>query len=224
MNLNWQQISSSLQLIYQRHRISNFKRDEEYFKNAFEFTETLWEKQFHKIDDLKVVMFSEAPLFGEKQTYLYNPNSKPTTFFYFQDLQAFPTFNYTDIKPKSTNDKKTLMFEHFIKNGFLILDIFPFALNPKDTEINYRRMSKQLYNDLLISTADSYLIPKLKRCLMKMQDSPCFVYRYKRLYKKTGDHMDHILSDLFQGDRNYILKTVNGTNMSLDRGKLANLF
>jgi len=224
MKNNWKQILNSLRQIYQRYDIVNFEKDEAYLKKAFEFTEALWEKQFNKINELKVVMLSEAPLFGEKQTYLYNPNSKPTAFFYFQDLQAFPTFNNIDISPKFSHHKKILMFEHFIKNDFLILDIFPFALNSKDTAINYKKMSKKLYNDLLLSTAESYLIPKLNYCLKKMSHTPCFIYRYKRLFSKTGNHMDHILSALYHGGKNYILNTVNGTNMSLDRKKLSDLF
>jgi len=106
MTNKWTQISSSLRQIYHRNDIVNFEKDEIYLHNAFKFTEVLWEKQFNKISDIKIVMFSEAPLFGKKQTYLYNPDSKPTAFFYFQDLKAFPTYKNTDLTPKSAHDKK----------------------------------------------------------------------------------------------------------------------
>jgi len=220
---NWTLISKILKTIYTKYNLfDELENDEKYLKKAFEYTETLWEKQFIKINELKVVMLSEAPLFGEKQTYIYNPNSKPTSFFYFQNLQAFPTYNSNDKIPKSTYDKKKLMFEHFRENGFLVLDIFPFALNPAYTAINYRKMPKKLYNELFASTANSYLIPKLKRCLKKMQQTPCFAYRYKKLNTKTGDLINQAFQTLFNSD-NFILTNVYGKNMPLDRGKLTKL-
>lgn len=223
MDKNWHPISNSLLNIYEQHGIlAHFEQDETYLQNAFEQTEKLWDEQFEKINDLKVVMISEAPLFGEKQTYIYNMDSKPTVFFYYQDLEAFPTYDSTRRPPKSISAKKLTMFEHFTKNGFMVLDIFPLALNSKDTAINFQRMSKNLYNQLLTATTDSYLIPKLKRCLKKSQKPLCLAYRYKRLFSKTEFHVERILKSGFL-EREFILTTINGTNISLDRKKLATL-
>lgn len=223
MDTNWGKISNSLLKIYTDLELrSSFEKDQKYLKHAFEITENLWEDQFLKIDDLKVVMLSEAPLFGEKKTYIYNPDSNPTVFFYYQDLKAFPTFN-SELNPKRAQDKKEIMFDQFAKNGFLMLDIFPFALNPKDTKINFQRMSKGLYKDLLNVTTETYLIPRLGRCFKRAKGRVDFVYRYKRLYEKTGYHVNNVLDKNFK-DRKYRVDSVHGSNMSLNRDKLAMFF
>lgn len=82
MSIKWNKISNSILKIYKDLEPgSNFETDSKYLMEAFEFTEILWENQFDKIDDLRVVMLSEAPLFGEKKTYIYNPATNPTAFF-----------------------------------------------------------------------------------------------------------------------------------------------
>jgi hypothetical protein len=220
MSIKWNKISNSIIKIYADHELdSNYESDSKYLMEAFEFTEILWEKQFDRIDDLKVVMLSEAPLFGERKTYIYNPATNPTAFFYYQDLNAFPTFN-NDLNPKRVEEKKEIMFEQFAKNGFLVLNIFPFALNPKDTSINYQRMGKKLYKELLDVTTESYLLPKLAQSFKKAKGTIKFIYRYKRLFEKTGFHVNNVLKENFN-HRKFNVKSVHGTNMSMDRDKLA---
>jgi len=223
-NIQWQPISDSLREIYQEQNVLNhFEKDEAYLKNAFEITETLWEEQFNKIDKLKIIMISESPLFGDIQRYIYNPNTPASAFFYFKDLEAFLKNGQTIKKPKTIQEQKKMMFEYFQNNGFITLDIFPFALNPKHTKIHYRKMSKKLYHQILQVTAQSYLIPKLKLCLTKSDEDTHYVYRYKRLFDKTENHFENILNNISSKKIKYKIDTINGTNMSLDRNKLREL-
>ena len=70
INIQWRPISDSLKEVYQEQNIlDHFEEDESYLKNAFEITEELWEEQFKKIDNLKIIMISESPLFGDTQRY-----------------------------------------------------------------------------------------------------------------------------------------------------------
>ena len=223
-NIQWQPISSSLKKIYQEQNVlHHFEEDESYLKNAFEVTEKLWDEQFNKIDKLKIIMISEAPLFGDIQRYIYNPNTPTSVFFHFKDLEAFLNDGQTIKRPKIIQEQKKIMFEYFQKNGFITLDIFPFALNPKHTKIHYRKMSKKLYHQLLKATAENYLMPKLKLCLVKSDEHTHYVYRYKRLFDKTENHFENVLNNISSKNTNYKIDTINGTNMSLDRNKLRKL-
>jgi len=224
MDLKWHPISKQLKKIYQEQNIVEyFEKDEEYLQNAFNITEKLWEEQFNKINNLKIIMISESPLFGDIQRYIYNPNTPTSVFFHFKDLEAFVDINQIIKKPKSVIEQKRMMFDIFSKNGFLTLDIFPFAFNPNHTKIHYRKMSKKLYYQLLSITTDNYLIPKLKACINKSNEKTHFVYRYKRLFDKTENHFEKILYQVSEKNIRYKIDTINGTNMSLDRVKLRSL-
>lgn len=224
MLINWQPISDLLKEVYREQKIIEyFEEDETYLKNAFEITEKLWEEQFNKIDKLKIIMISESPLFGYIQRYIYNPNTPTSVFFHFKDLEAFLDDDQTIVRPQTTQEQKNIMYEYFCKNGFITLDIFPFALNPKHTKIHYRKMSKKLYHQLLKITTENYLIPKLKLCLEKSNKHTHYVYRYKRLFNKTENHFEKILNQISSKEIEYKIDTINGTNMSLDRNKLRRL-
>ncbi len=186
-------------------------------------TENLWKQQFDKINNLKIVMISESPLFGDFQNYIYNPNTPPGVFFHFKDLEVFLDIGQTIEKPKTIIEQKKTMFDLFYKNGFLVLDIFPFALNPNHTKLHYRKMSKKLYHQLLKITTKNYLIPKLNLCLDKANRNTYFVYRYKRLFDKTENHFEEVLSQISLKGVKYKVDTINGANMSLDRSKLKKL-
>ena len=67
------------------------------------------------------------------------------------------------------------------------------------------------------------MIPKLELCLKKSSEHTHFVYRYKRLFKKTGNHFENILKQILSEEIKYKIDTINGTNMSLDRNKLKRL-
>lgn len=221
-NIKWELISNLLKEVYQEQNISHhFEEDEGYLKNAFEITEKLWEEQFNKIDKLKIIMISESPLFGDIQRYIYNPNTPTSVFFHFKDLEAFLEDGQKIKRPKTAQEKKKIMFEYFCKNGFIILDIFPFALNPNHTKIHYRKMSKKLYHQLLKITTENYLIPKLKLCLDKSDEYTHYVYRYKRLFEKTENHFEEILNQI--SSKKYKIDSINSANMSLDRDKLKRL-
>ena len=71
IEIQWKPLSNALQKIYQeQNMIQYFEEDENYLRNAFEITEKLWKKQFDKIDNLKIIMISESPLFGNIQRYI----------------------------------------------------------------------------------------------------------------------------------------------------------
>ncbi len=219
--LQWHPIAEVLKIVYQEQNILEFfDNDEKYLKHAFSVTEKLWTGQFNRVDDLKIVMISESPLFGNLENYIYNADTPPSAFFHFNDLEVFLHTGQTIEKPEEAYKQKQIMLDLFCKNGFLILDIFPFALNPKHTKLNYRNMSSDLYLQLLETTTKHYLMPKLELCLNKVNKDIFFLYRYKRLFDKTENHFEKILDRLLCKSKKYKIDAINSTNMSLDRKKL----
>ena len=166
-------------------------------------------------------MISESAFFGDSRTYIYNPNTPPSVFFYFKDLEAFIKEGEILNKPKNSIEQKQIMYKYFRQNGFITLDLFPFALNPNHTKLHYRDISKSLYQRLMEVTTNEYLIPKLEFCMKKVSDDAHFVYRYKRLYDKTENHFEKVLSKLTQ--TKYKIDSINGNGMHLDKAKLRSL-
>lgn len=220
--MNWINIESNLKSLYQKYHLMNgFQSDRDYLKSSFEKIETMWLDTYNQIDTINIIMISESPLFGKNETYIYNKNTKPTSFFRFNDMKYLP--NYEEVtQPISIYETKEIMINQFIKSGFITLDIFPFPLNEKDTTINYRNMSKKLYSDILNFTKESYLKPKLGLILKKTNSNSYFLYRYKRLYDKTDSHLEMVLKEI--GSNNYNVDTIHSNNIPIDREKLYNLF
>ncbi len=212
-------------MLYSDPRLTaRFQSDSEYLQRAFECTERLWLKQFDRMSDVKVVMLSEAPLFGSKKAYIYNPASPSTAFFHFNDLRAIMRTNSIPVSFDSVVSQKSFFLDCLVKHSFLILDIFPFALNRENTAINFQKMSSSIYNRLLFESSPFYLNVKLEMIQRKSQSIPRFVYRYKRLFNKTNRFVEERLAALSLIDPGRQLESINGTNMSMDRRSLAQIY
>ena len=225
MNIDWQPLSYLLQKVYSDLELSHyFASDAAYLKTAFDFTEALWHRQIDRMSDVKIVMLSEAPLFGGKQTYIYNPDSPPTPFFHFNDLEALGCVISDKRSWPRDQTRKSFLIEQMAVKRFLVLDLFPFAFNPNDTAINYRQMSQYTYFRLLSETAPYYLIPKIRLIHVKGQNPPVFVYRYKKLFEKTNRFVESLSVDHGVVADGFELESINGKNMSLDRRKLSQIY
>jgi len=99
--------------------------------------------------------------------------------------------------------------------GFIILDLFPFALNEDDTpSLTYKKMSLDLYRQLFRRTARFYF--NRKRDLLLQRGNPIFVFRYGTMQRRLGDLVNAELAKYIQ--------SVGGTNMTLDRQKLRQIW
>lgn len=224
MNENWGALSKQLYSIYfDLDLMDHVDNDMIYLWNAYQFTESLWFQQFVKLESMKCVILSEAPLYGSKKTYIYNIESKPTSFFHFNDLKAIIDDN--EVLPKKFKSpvaKKAYMIDIITKYGVLILDIFPFAFNSHDTKINYGSIGDPVYNRLLKESIPYFLGPKLEK-IRQIKGNPVFVYRYARLLK-TSSYIENELKKCGLLRVNDKLNTINGTNMSLDRSYLKEIY
>lgn len=214
MKIEWKEIESSIVEFYKEIQLEVSLKELEYLKNAFLFTEKLWIKQFEKIDKIKYVMISEAPLFGVSKNYFYNPNTNFSSFFYFKNIEAF-NISYT----KKEYNNKEFVLDILNENGFLILDLFPFALNKNDTQIDYNSVKQKQYQKLFQIVIQSYLNKKLLLIKSKSINETIFVYRYKRLKEKLSKILEKELVQFSLIKKGENLDTLNN-NMSLDKEKL----
>lgn len=214
MKVEWKDIEVSIIEFYKEIQLEVAPTELKYLKNAFLFTEALWEKQFEKMDNIKYVMISEAPLFGDSKNYFYNLNTNFSSFFYFKNIEAF-NISYT----KKEYNNKEFVLDILNKNGFLILDLFPLALNKSDTQINYNAVNHKQYQKLFQIVIQSYLHKKLTIIKKKCSNETVFVYRYKRLKEKLSGLLENELVKLNLIKKGDNLDTLNN-NMSLDKEKL----
>ncbi len=139
--MKWFELSQILSdFYYDKNVDQHFKNDEKYLSVAFKEIEKIWMQNYNEITTVNYVMLSEAPLWGERKSYIYNPAIKNTQFFYRSDLEFCLKEKIKD-KVKFINKLNSI--------GFIILDISPFPLNGKDTNINYRAISNNDYKYLL---------------------------------------------------------------------------
>ena len=132
-----------------------------------------------------------------------------SSFFYFQDAEAILGRDFA----KGRTGKRFLLPE-LARAGFIILDIFPFALNNSDTPSITYKMSARRYQELFQRTAPLYF--DRKRDLILELGGPRFLFRYGRMKRRLGGLVDAELERRNIGPT----RSVGGTNMSLDREKL----
>lgn len=147
-----------------------------------------WRTQMNQFSEIRLVLLGEAPLFGEKRSYFYNPSIGATAFFGYKHYDGIVggKFGRLDHKHhRTTTDRKRWLLRKMRDAGIVVLDIFPLPLN-KGTCINYGSLSDEKYKQLFNATVESYLLPKLQAVQRKGTSSTKFVFRYARLRDRIG--------------------------------------
>lgn len=222
----WEKLAYKLCAIYKDEQICEgiAKKDIEYLQDAYLFTEKLWYSQFEKLPNKApvVVMLSEAPLFGAKKNYFYNPDTAPSAFFWLNDARAVAGDDVAfDKQFECAKEKKQFLIDIVTRSGLLILDLFPYALNEKDTALNYRKIRTDLYLKIFSESCCDHLAEKLDLIKDKCKGSnPTFLFRYKRL----KDRLEEKLCSNELVTNNKKIDSVNGENMSLNRSHLKEIF
>jgi len=217
--MKWLELSKILSDFYSYKKVDqHFENDEKYLSVAFKEIEKIWMQNYNAITTINYVMLSEAPLWGERKSYIYNPIIKNTQFFYRSDL-GFCLKEKIKDKIEFINKLNAI--------GFIILDISPFPLNEKDTTINYRAISKHDYKCLLNETLPFFLAEKFSLLLKKRSKNIKIFFRYGRVKKAFNNLLGKIIlekglinsvNELFdisqRGggiDRNKLDSIINGT-------------
>lgn len=164
--------------------IDNFEKDNQYLESAFSEITDIWFENLDQIEEVKYLMIAEAPLWGKTKNYIYNPKTKFTQFFFKSDLEHL--LNAT-IKDKADFVRRCNEI------GLLIIDISPFALNPTDTTINYRTISKPQYLDLVKDTIPFFFEEKIKAISPKKSESIKVFFRYARVMQTFQELISSVL-------------------------------
>ena len=184
-----------------------FERDNTYLESAFHEINEMWFQNLECIKEVKYLMIAEAPLWGKDKSYIYNPETKNTSFFYKSDLEYVLNIQIAD---------KQDFINYCNKIGLLIIDISPFALNTEDTIINYRSISANQYLKLVKNTFPFYFEQKLRTVCKKKSDSIKVFFRYARVKKRFLPLISEALIDCrFIKSANEILEiSQRGGNMN----------
>ena len=206
----WKELDKILQKWYiEKNLFDLYIKDKEYIHSAYNEIELLWDKQYTNVHSINYVMISEAPLWGDKKNYIYNPISKNTQFFYRKDLEAILN------KPIPN---KEIFIEELNQLGLIILDVLPFALSEAKTNLNYNMLSKNDYIQLIELTSPFHLNKKDSLIQKKKKGSIIYFYRYEKTKK---DYEEIIESKLVV--RNHNLPVISQIGGGIDRKKLISL-
>lgn len=190
--LKWVPFHNVLAGVYRELGIeAKLEANSSYLEKAYRFTEPLWASQLDRAPQVRLVLLSEAPLFGDKQSYIYNPESPLTRFFFFAHFQkAFGVFCQIPQDLATGRAKKSVMLDELPRLGVIVLDVFRYALNPNHTAIAFgtvRKKSPEFCGRLFRECAPHYLRPKLDAISGKSATRIRFAYRYAPL----RDCLDH---------------------------------
>jgi hypothetical protein len=141
--------------------------------------EQYWHEEFNKFHRVHLVVLSEAPLFGARKKYIYNPQAGASVFFNFEDYKH----TFGDYGPELALDKglrKHSLLSGLCECGVLFVDLFPLPLNDSST-VKYSQLSLQERTELFHAVSENFFRLKLKLILDKLADGALFVFRYERV-------------------------------------------
>jgi len=161
----------------------------EYLKDAYLQCEELWAVQVGRIREPRLIMIGEAPLYGEKKSYIYSPTAYQTAFLYESDFdESAKEMGGTPL------EKKARLLDRMAGNGVVVVDAFPYALNAKSTPTMYfqkgeNKMKPQLYNQLLKNVFDNHTASKISNLISKDSNAKIAI-RYERTAAAIGSVLE----------------------------------
>jgi hypothetical protein len=217
--MNWDFLANELNTLYANNKASNnFLKDELYLRRAFFEIENYWLTQYNKIKNIKYVMISEAPLWGDNDAYFYNPN-------YSGNHSYFSNNDLYQILKKNTTTRQQLIDE-LNEIGFLILDVFPFAFKKEKTDYHYDKnyhtlKQSKYYNTFLNAILNHYLSDKLDLIIGKKADPIKLFYRYEKI-SPIKPNIESLLIQKGLIVKNQLpLPSIHGNSYNIDKKKLS---
>jgi hypothetical protein len=202
------------------------EENSDYIWEAFEKVEQFWFSEFSQMKSIHLVLLSEAPLFGSKESYFYNPDFGASSFFGYKDYtESFEGWGPSlEARPRDcANKKKRELLYAMRKIGVLVLDIFPFALNTK-TAFSYTSLGRDNYRQLFEDTESLYLRPKLKQVRKRLDTKGKFVFRYKRVRDAAHSMVKQALEETQGFTTQLVEEHVSGVYGRLNRQRLRSIY
>lgn len=222
---NWSSLRGVLEELYAKCGAErSFEMDAVYLGDAYRRVDELWRAVAEPAQQVRFVLLGEAPMWGAKESYIYNPAAHHTSFFYYSDAeQIVGGLSGAKEMIAGVRPRKVEMIRRLTEEGFLACDLLPFSLSKDKTAVNYRQLSGTLRRWLFKATADHYFIPRLQLIKSKLAGTARFAFRYARLSGSLHAHVKSILLDrdvLADGDD---IESVH-SGYNIDRERLALLF
>lgn len=212
MKMNFTDNKKILKNFYDKQGISkNFDKDCLYLEKSFNEISKIWLDNLNQIDKVNFVMIAEAPLWGKVRKYIYNTEINNSQFFYRSDLG--------DILNKTIADKKSFIHE-CNEIGLIVIDISPFALNPTDTAITYRKMTINQYRELVNLTIPHFFELKIKAIKEKKSENIKTFFRYARVKHNFQDIISKVLLENEIISSQYEIGDISQNGGGIDKNKL----
>jgi hypothetical protein len=179
--LDWPQLEELLQTCTH----PNFSHAElTYLQDSYVEIEAIWEKYRSNLSKINYIILGEAPLYGADKKYIYSENGEPSTFLRPSD---FPTYD----ESRHGSGKKALS-TLLAENKMIVVDLFPYALNRKDTpSLVYKDVRKSKYSSLYRQIFINFTALKIKEIRAENPDVSILV-RYKRLLAHVAPALEEM--------------------------------
>ena len=167
--------------------------------------------------EVKYVLVGEAPLYGNNQKYIYNPESAGTSFLSKRAVQKFSSKAGYSISIKNKEE----MLECMRSIGLIVVDLFPYAFN-EETSIQYAGISDTNRKMLASASSEWNLKPKLSEIRNKTSNPIIFGVRYKRLFSFASEVLGEALSGVydFKINKAFKVRNVNGNEKAVANAPL----
>lgn len=162
--------------------------------------EKLWSSFFNTIDTINLVILAEAPL--NSNQYIFNENSRNTIFLYKSSLEK--CFKEFKANPNIKNLNKIELMREL---GIIVIEAYPFALDPKKHKNNFSNLDPLIKNKLFNKSYPWHLKNKLELIKTKINKNTIFSYRYERnrdFLSMINEDIDFIyIGDAGNGKKSY---------------------
>jgi len=140
--------------------------------------EKQWEKFFKRMNFINLVIIAETPLSGER--YIYNPkknHDSGTQFLRKKQLQECLEIYKRSECSLEGKGKMELMIEL----GILVIEAYPFALNPdQHIKMNYKKgLGVKNKKELFLRTSSWHFFNKIKKINPKVGPQTVYAFRYR---------------------------------------------
>lgn len=184
--------------------------DSPYLEAAFRTTEKLWRHNFEMMSEVRFVLLGESPVTDK---YIYNEAKPLTVFFHHRLVPRVKSVKYRD---------KAFLLPLLRESGFLVLDVFPFALSER-TALSYPGRIDSVFNWVFEALLDRYLLPKLELIRTKAIPSVQFAWRYKK-HRALSDRLGARLKGCGLLSSREQIGCVGSSNMPIDANALETQF
>ena len=138
--------------------------------------EKQWEEFFKRMNFINLVIIAEAPLSGEH--YIYNPkknHDSGTQFLRKKQLQKCLEIYKRSECSLEGKGKMELMIEL----GILVIEAYPYALNPKIHKKNFKKgLDEEHKKELFLRTSSWHFFNKIKKINPKVGPQTVYAFRY----------------------------------------------